>query len=186
MKNITPIILFSLFLLPEISLLQAATIPNHPDSNLKYSTVNRIADITNHVQSGENIGSNVFIDKKIAISQANSTPSVYLGTWAGQGNQNNNTSWSISLSIVSGTIGSVVGKIDYPSLNCGGEWTLQRVTKNSIELLENLSYGMDRCVDRGTYVLKLSSARKLNFHWLNPSGKLEATGMLRKVSSDRR
>ena len=186
MKNITPIILSSLFLLPAISIVQAATLSDRPDSNLKYSTVNRIADITRHVQSDKNVGSNVLITKKIAISQANNIPSVYLGTWSGRANQNNNTTWSISLSIVSGSIGSVVGKIDYPSLNCGGELTLQRITKDSIELLENLSYGMDRCINRGTNVLKLSSARKLDFYWLNPNGELEATGMLRKVSSNRR
>ena len=186
MKNITPIILSSLFLLPGVSILQAAALSNHPDSNLKYSTVNRIADTTMHVQSGQNVGSNVLIAKKVAVSQASSIPSVYLGTWSGSANQNNNTAWSISLSIASGSIGSVVGKIDYPSLNCGGELTLQRVTKNSIELLENLSYGMDRCINRGTNVLKLSSARKLDFYWLNPNGELEATGMLSKVSSNRR
>jgi hypothetical protein len=122
----------------------------------------------------------------VAIAQENRVPSVYLGDWSGKANQNNNTAWPISLSIVPGTLGSVVGKIDYPSLNCGGELTLKRVTRNSIELFENLTYGAGTCVDRGTNILKLSSSRKLDFNWLNPRGELEALGMLRKVSPARR
>jgi hypothetical protein len=122
----------------------------------------------------------------VAIAQENRVPSVYLGDWSGKANQNNNTAWPISLSIVPGTLGSVVGKIDYPSLNCGGELTLKRVTRNSIELFENLTYGAGPCVDRGTNILKLSSSRKLDFNWLNPRGELEAIGMLRKVSPARR
>jgi hypothetical protein len=122
----------------------------------------------------------------VAIAQEQGVPPVYLGDWAGKANQNNNTAWPISLSIIPGRLGSVVGKIDYPSLNCGGDLTLKRVTKNSIELLENLTYGAGTCVDRGTNILRLSSSRKLYFNWLNPRGELEATGMLRKVSPDRR
>lgn len=122
----------------------------------------------------------------VATAQEHRIPSIYLGDWSGKANQNNNTSWPISLSIVPGTLGSVVGKIDYPSLNCGGELTLKRVTRNSIELAENLTYGAGTCVDRGTNILKLSSSRKLDFNWLNPRGELEATGILRKVSLDRR
>jgi hypothetical protein len=122
----------------------------------------------------------------IATAQEHRIPSVYLGDWSGRAQQNNNTAWSISLSIIPGSLGSVVGKIDYPSLNCGGELTLKRVTKNSIELFENLTYGASTCVDRGTDILRLSSARKLDFNWLNPRGELEATGILRRVSPDRR
>jgi hypothetical protein len=122
----------------------------------------------------------------VAISQENRVPSVYLGNWSGQASQNNNTAWSISVSIVPGSVGSVVGKIDYPSLNCGRELTLQQVNKGSIALLENLTYGAGTCVDRGTNVLKLSSAKKLDFQWFSPKGELEATGILRKASPDRR
>ena len=122
----------------------------------------------------------------VATAQENRVPSGYLGDWSGKANQNNNTAWPISLSIVPGTLGSVVGKIDYPSLNCGGELTLKRVTRNSIELFENLTYGAGTCVDRGIDILKLSSSRKLDFNWLNPRGELEATGMLRKVSPNKR
>jgi S1-C subfamily serine protease/tetratricopeptide (TPR) repeat protein len=88
MKNITPIILSSLFLLPGISLLQAAASSNQPDSNLQPPTpiaqnidrelqqldeaqkqastkVNRIAkDITVRITSANNGGSGVLIAKK--------------------------------------------------------------------------------------------------------------------------
>jgi hypothetical protein len=108
----------------------------------------------------------------------------YVGTWSGYGNQNNGTNWTIRLSIVPGSVDSVVGKIDYPSLGCGGELTLKQASNSSIELFENLTYGMDRCVNQGTDVLKLSSNRKLEFSWFNPKGQQEATGKLRKVSAN--
>jgi S1-C subfamily serine protease len=88
MKNITPIVLSSLFLVSGISLLQAATLANHATTNSKSSTqisqnsnpelqnldeagqqastkVNQIAkDITVRVTSGTNGGSGVLIAKK--------------------------------------------------------------------------------------------------------------------------
>jgi tetratricopeptide (TPR) repeat protein len=88
MKNITPIVLSSLFLLPGISLLQATALSNQTDSNHQSSnqiaqksdpelqqldeatkqastTVNRIAkDITVRITSANNGGSGVLIAKK--------------------------------------------------------------------------------------------------------------------------
>ena len=89
MKNITPIILASLFLLPGISLLQATASSQYPTTNPKSSTkisqnidpqsqreldeaekqgsinVNRIAkDITVRITSANNGGSGVLIAKK--------------------------------------------------------------------------------------------------------------------------
>ena len=88
MKNITPIVLSSLFLLSGISLQQSAKLSNYPTTNLKSSTqisqnidpelqqldqatkqasttVNRIAkDITVRITSANNGGSGVLIAKK--------------------------------------------------------------------------------------------------------------------------
>jgi hypothetical protein len=120
---------------------------------------------------------------KQAISQTKEFSSSYVGVWTGYAKQNNGTNWSIKISIVPGSINSVVGKIDYPSLGCGGELTLQQVENNSIKLFENLTYGKDRCVNQGTDVLKLSSNRKAEFLWFSPAGQQEASGTLRKVRS---
>jgi hypothetical protein len=110
--------------------------------------------------------------------------SSYVGVWSGNGNQKNGTEWSILLSIVPGSVDSVVGTIAYPSLGCGGELTLQQSKNGSIALLENLTYGMDRCINRGTAILKITSSRKLGFTWFNPKGEQEAIGTLRRISSN--
>jgi hypothetical protein len=108
----------------------------------------------------------------------------YVGVWSGNGNQVNGTSWSILLSVVPGSTGSVVGTISYPSLTCGGELRLKRVTDNSIELSEKLTYGAGRCIDRGTNVLTLTSTQKVAYSWFTEQGKQEATGTLNKISSN--
>jgi hypothetical protein len=117
-------------------------------------------------------------------SQEKGLVSAYIGIWSGSGNQQNGSEWSILLSIVPGSIDSVVGTIAYPSLSCGGELTLQRIKNGSIELFENLTYGIGTCVNRGTDIFKLSSSRKLEFSWISPKGQREATGILRKISSN--
>jgi hypothetical protein len=117
-------------------------------------------------------------------AQKNGFISSYVGIWSGKGNQTNDTEWSILLSIVPGSVNSVVGTIAYPSLGCGGELTLKQARNGSIELFENLTYGMDRCVNRGTTVLKTTSNRRLKFTWFNSEGQQEATGALGKISSN--
>jgi hypothetical protein len=56
-------------------------------------------------------------------------------------------------------VGTVVGTFAYlDPLDCGGEWTLQSVSSDSIELIEKLRPGVNRgCVSNGSITLKLAS-----------------------------
>jgi hypothetical protein len=127
----------------------------------------------------------VIIPTTLSVSaQDQNINAAYVGVWSGTGNQVNGTNWSILLSVVPGSTGSIVGTISYPSLTCGGELRLKRVTDSSIELSEKLTYGAGRCVDRGTDVLQLPANQKIAYSWLTAQGKQEATGTLIKISSN--
>jgi hypothetical protein len=127
----------------------------------------------------------VFIPHIMRVSaQDQNVNAAYVGVWSGTGNQVNGTNWSILMSVVPGSTGSVVGTISYPSLTCGGELRLKRVTDSSIELSEKLTYGAGRCIDRGVNVLTLTSNQKVSYSWFTAQGKQEATGTLNKISSN--
>jgi hypothetical protein len=69
----------------------------------------------------------------------------------------------------------------YPSLACGGEVTLKRVSTQSIELFENLTY-VGTCVNGGTVVLQPDSSGTLKYQWFYSDGRQGATGSLQKIS----
>lgn len=121
----------------------------------------------------------------VATAQTiNGVPPGYVGVWKGHGFQDNNTEWSILMTLISGTVDSIVGTIAYPTLTCGGELTLQRVNANSIELYEDITYGNSRCVDNGIDTLKLVSNKKLEYRWQHSttSNHSTATGTVRRIS----
>ncbi|MBD2447827.1 hypothetical protein H6G76_11690 [Nostoc sp. FACHB-152] len=109
-------------------------------------------------------------------------PSQYRGVWRGYGVQINPSSeWSVLIAITGGEVDSVVGTIAYPSLRCGGELSLRRVSNNnSIELSESITYG--NCINNGTINLKTSSARGLEYVWQKDF--TQATARLQKISSN--
>lgn len=129
------------------------------------------------------------------ISPANSTPleRVYLpdqgvlpdnykGVWRGSAVQvNPNTSWTISLSLADGRVGTLVGSAGYPSIGCGAELNLQSVNADSIELLEDVTYGP--CWDQGIITLTPNPDSTLHYEWRSPDGISYATGSISKVST---
>jgi hypothetical protein len=108
----------------------------------------------------------------------------YVGTWKGDGVQDNGGKWSILIAITPGKVNSVVGTIAYPSLSCGGELILRRVGERSIALFENLSYLGSNCISGGMVVLKpTSSSDRLEYNWFYPDGKLGGKGSIKKIDS---
>lgn len=121
--------------------------------------------------------------KTVAIAQtSNIVPSGYVGVWRGNGIQSNNTQWSILITLISGEVDSIIGTIAYPSLNCGGEISLQSVNKSSIQISEDITYG--NCTDNGLITLQQASARKLTYAWRKISYSGTATGSVQKISSN--
>jgi len=121
----------------------------------------------------------------VATAQTtNSLPSQYVGVWRGGGVQKNGSQWSILITLIAGEVNSIVGTIAYPSLSCGGELSLRKVNQDSIELFEDLTYGVNNCINNGTTTLQRTSAKKLNYSWHKQSSTQDANGSVQKVSSN--
>lgn len=96
----------------------------------------------------------------------------FLGEWEGDGEQDDGSQWTMRLNIrADGYF------IDYPSIVCGGEWKLLRSTESRLIFKEVLTYGMDRCVDQGEVIIKLTGD-KASYHWFSYQEKMEAIGNL--------
>lgn len=124
------------------------------------------------------------ISKTVVNAQSTQVSNQYVGTWKGDGVQDNGGKWSILIAITPGEVNSVIGTIAYPSLSCGGELTLRRVGDRSIALFEKLTYLGNNCISRGTVVLKpTSSSDRLEYNWFYPDGKLGGKGSIKKIDS---
>jgi hypothetical protein len=120
----------------------------------------------------------------VATAQTAILPAQYVGVWRGSGVQKNGSQWSILITLIAGEVDSIVGTIAYPSLSCGGELSMRKVNQDSIELFEELTYGISSCVNNGTTTLQRASAKKLNYSWHKQSSTQDATGSVQKISSN--
>lgn len=118
--------------------------------------------------------------KPAVYAQSTKLPAAYVGVWEGRGAQTD-LQWSILMALTPGENNSIVGTMAYPSLACGGELTLRRINTQSIELSEHLTY-VGTCINNGTVILQPDSSERLQFKWLDSTGKLSATGSVQKVS----
>ncbi|MDD1609921.1 MAG: hypothetical protein LUO95_04775 [Methylococcaceae bacterium] len=104
--------------------------------------------------------------------QAN-TPNQFSGEWEGAGTQSDGSHWSIRVnSRPNGYF------IDYPSLVCGGVWTLLKTTESSLVFKETLTYGIERCVDHGEIVINHVAPNKVSYAWSSAKSKITAAGNL--------
>lgn len=95
------------------------------------------------------------------------------GIWEGAGVQDDNSSWTIKVTIVGQQY-----SIDYPSLGCGGKLSLISKQSNRIEFHEKLSYGESKCIDNGKTVLIKVGNNSAQYEWFYKNGKKGATGTL--------
>jgi len=117
------------------------------------------------------------------ISQGGAAiPSEYIGIWRGSGSQPS-SQWSILFGLTNGLVGSIIGTTAYPSLNCGGELTLQHINADSIELAEDITYG-GNCVDNGVVTLKVLTNNTLSYSWFAPGFPETGTGTLTRISTE--
>ena len=108
------------------------------------------------------------------------------GMWTGQGSQSDGSSWSMKLTVY-GSGGPQMFKIDYPSLGCGGSWTLISAQSSGVggtaQLTESITYGRGKCVDGGTITVGSlrtygNHVQTMAFHWTGrqPSGQIDYAG----------
>lgn len=72
-------------------------------------------------------------------------------------------------------------RIEYPSLNCGGQLEVVTFDANQILFKESLTYGQSTCTNSGYVVLKKKDNKQFYFEYYWPSrDKLAAEGILTK------
>ena len=96
---------------------------------------------------------------------AQSTTSLYEGTWVGIGHQlNNGESWSIELKIEGDNY-----TLMYPSIECSSKLTVVKREENKIMLKEKTS--SDQCVDGGNIELEIINSNTIRYKWSFSNGK---------------
>ena len=101
------------------------------------------------------------------------------GEWRGIGYQlNSSGTWSISLKV-----NAERASIAYPSLECSGNWQIIKQSENKLELLETITEGTDKCVNKGKLVITKIDENHVTFTYFSPfSGELEAFSTLVRKS----
>ncbi|HEX7315736.1 MAG TPA: hypothetical protein VF297_17595 [Pyrinomonadaceae bacterium] len=99
------------------------------------------------------------------------------GTWQGRGYQTDSSStWSMWFK-ASGDGYS----IEYPSLECGGEWRLISIDSSKAKFKEKITYGKSRCLDNGLVIIERLNGRQAVFlYYPEDSDEANASAILRK------
>jgi hypothetical protein len=100
------------------------------------------------------------------------------GVWQGSGFQADNAdTWTIKLTADSVRPGY---EIEYPSLSCGGTWTLTSADGDTAWFTEHIEYGADNCIDGGIVAVTKINSSYITFTWFFPDETLEAWSTLTK------
>ena len=108
-------------------------------------------------------------------------PDFVAGAWTGVGSQENGSSWSIIL-----TADPANGDfaISYPSLACGGHWTLDKHDATRAWFVEKITYGLNNCIDNSLVGVTLLSREYLTITYFYPDGDLAAWSTLTKMEEE--
>ncbi|HTL80650.1 MAG TPA: hypothetical protein VL651_03035 [Bacteroidia bacterium] len=92
------------------------------------------------------------------------------GVWEGTGTQPsaNNETWTILATL--DPVNNVY-KIEYPSLNCGGSWSLVKAGKDKAEFKEQITKGMNLCTLTGKVILTKTDDDHLEYAYYNVGAK---------------
>jgi hypothetical protein len=115
-----------------------------------------------------------------AASQTNRRPWLR-GVWEGTGYQNDdNSTWTMKVTVKRLKGGRRAFSIDYPSLQCGGRWELLSMTRSRATFRELLDRGQDKCSDKGLVTIQ-KIGRQLIFLYANEgSRKITASAVLNR------
>ena len=113
------------------------------------------------------------------IDTSTSFPEWVQGEWVSYGLQLNTTeTWSIYLNV-----NQTSAAIQYPSLDCGGNWTIEKQEQNTITLIETITKGTDKCTNKGKVIITKVDANHISFSYFSPfNNRLEAFSTL--ISKD--
>lgn len=119
----------------------------------------------------------------VMTCQAESIPETTLqkiaGVWQGDGKQDNNSRWTIQI-----TISPNRYLIAYPSLNCGGELKFIKEMGNALIFEEYLTYGLNGCYNNGKTILIKDGDNSMRYYWYYENGgRKAAAGKLTRQAS---
>ncbi len=99
------------------------------------------------------------------------------GVWLGEAHQYDiNVMWNIRFQY-NGLDNRYI--IDYPSVGCGGNWTLIKSNKGTFVFRETIEEGIDICTNGGKVVLEVQDPGHMKFYYYWPDDKtLNASGFL--------
>ena len=69
------------------------------------------------------------------------------------------------------------GRIDYPTLNCGGSLEHVRDDRDTSIFVEHLTYGRDKCIDGGRVAVR-SHTNFVTWSWTYEEGDITVVGDL--------
>jgi len=55
--------------------------------------------------------------------------------------------------------------IEYPSLNCGGEWRLISINSRRARFREKITVGLSECVDKGNVLIERLNGRQIAYRY---------------------
>ena len=85
------------------------------------------------------------------------------GSWEGTGYQmDTDSTWTMRLTISRGGY-----SIEYPSLNCGGRWRPVRVGARLARFREEITSGLDACVNRSTVIVQRLTSQQIAVRFYN-------------------
>jgi hypothetical protein len=89
------------------------------------------------------------------------------GEWSGTGFQiDTDSSWTMHLKVEGRRF-----RIEYPSLKCGGKWTLLTASARTVRLREKITSNPQECVDNGRVVIQRLNRSQMAFRYQNAGSK---------------
>jgi hypothetical protein len=93
------------------------------------------------------------------------------GTWQGTGYQSGTkSSWAMRLVVTASSY-----SIQYPSLSCGGYWSLNQTGSGTASFTEHITSGKDKCVDGGSVTVGKLGQNQMQFRWSGNGDTATAT-----------
>ncbi|HVF57741.1 MAG TPA: hypothetical protein VM934_16430 [Pyrinomonadaceae bacterium] len=99
------------------------------------------------------------------------------GNWEGTGYQiDTDSTWTMRLRVRGRRF-----SIEYPSLNCGGRWTLLGINSTRARFREKIASGRGECADKGNVVIEKLSGRQVAFRYSYPgTSEVSASAILNR------
>lgn len=104
------------------------------------------------------------------------------GVWGGVVKQTNYGEYEVHMTINRMEVGKTAGKIDYPTLKCGGTLTFTEQRDDRYVFIESIEKGRGRCTDGGTIEIRKTEATTIFWEYYTPNGNRNVFGTLARIN----